>query len=341
MSQDSRKIRFGLWYDFRNPTQWRQSSYRLYREILDQIAWGENNGFDDVWLSEHHFIEDGYLPSILPIAAAVAARTKRIRIVSGVLLVPFHNPVRLAEDIATVGVISGGRFELGAGVGFKREEFEGFGVPFKERGARTNQSLDIIRRALSGETVTFKSEFFDFQNVRVAPEPIQKPHPPIWLGGFTPAALRRVARFGDGFTVPGANRDVYDRYVAELQKENRPTDDIRFASGTWCLIVSDDPEKTFAEAADHIIYQANNYSAWLSAAGLQPLSEHLGDREQLRKSGLLKVVDPDTAISMIRNLIRNVPITHFYSWTLPPGLPPLWAQTHLELFASKVIPVFR
>ena len=243
MSDDSRKIRFGLWYDFRNPAQWRQSSDRLYREILDQIAWGENNGFDDVWLSEHHFIEDGYLPSILPVAAAVAARTKRIRIVSGVLLVPFHNPVRLAEDIATVGVISGGRFELGAGVGFKREEFEGFGVPFKERGARTNQSLYIIRRALSGETVTFKSEFFDFQNVRVAPEPIQKPHPPIWLGGFTPAALRRVARFGDGFTVPGANRDVYDRYVAELQKENRPTDDIRFASGTWCLTYPTIPRK--------------------------------------------------------------------------------------------------
>jgi hypothetical protein len=91
---------------------------------------------------------------------------------------------------------------------------------------------------------------------------------------------------------------VYDRYVAELKKENRPADDIRFASGFWCLIVSDDPEKTFAEAADHIIYQANNYSAWLSAAGLQPLSAHLRDREQLRQSGLLKVVDPDTAITI-------------------------------------------
>jgi len=100
-------------------------------------------------------------------------------------------------------------------------------------------------------------------------------------------------------------------------------------------------EKTFAEAADHIIYQANNYSAWLSAAGLQPLAAHLGDREQLRQSGLLNVVDPDTAISMIRNFAENVPITHFYSWTLPPGLPPRWAQTHLELFASKVIPAFR
>jgi alkanesulfonate monooxygenase SsuD/methylene tetrahydromethanopterin reductase-like flavin-dependent oxidoreductase (luciferase family) len=108
-----------------------------------------------------------------------------------VLLMPLHNPIRLAEDIATVDVISGGRFELGVGIGFKREEFSGFGVSSKERAARTDQSLKIIRRALSGKTVTFKSEFFDFQNVMVTPEPIQKPYPPIWLGGFTPAALRR------------------------------------------------------------------------------------------------------------------------------------------------------
>jgi len=86
MSLNNQNIRFGLWYDFRNPPQWRQASDRLYAETLDQIAWGENAGFDDVWLSEHHFIDDGYLPSILPIASAIAARTKRIRIASGVLL---------------------------------------------------------------------------------------------------------------------------------------------------------------------------------------------------------------------------------------------------------------
>jgi hypothetical protein len=140
--------------------------------------------------------------------------------------------------------------------------------------------------------------------------------------------------------VPGATRDVYDHYVAELKKQNRPTEKIRFASAIWCLIVSKDPAKTFAEAADHIIYQANSYSAWLSAAGLSPLSEHLRDREQLRQSGLLQVVDPDRAVSMIRDFTNNVPVTHFYSWTLPPGLPPRWAQTHLELFASEVIPAF-
>src|SRR5229473_6580393 len=161
MNKDGRKIRFGLWYYFRNPPELLQSSVRLYSESLDQIAWGESHGFHDVWLSEHHFIEDGYLPSILPVAAAIAARTKRIRIASGVLLMPFQNPARLAEDIAVVDIISGGRFELGVGVGFEHEEFEGFGVPFKERGARTNQSLEIIRRLLSGETVTYKSDFFN------------------------------------------------------------------------------------------------------------------------------------------------------------------------------------
>lgn len=341
MSQDNRGVRFGLWYDFRNPPQWRQPSDQLYGEILDQIVWGENNGFDDVWLSEHHLIEDGYLPSVLPIAAAIAARTKRIRIASGVTLLPFHHPVRLAEDIAVVDVISGGRFELGAGVGYKREEFDSFGVPFKERGARTDETLGIVRRLLDGESVTLKNKFFDFKNIRVTPEAIQKPHPPIWVGGFTPAALRRAVRYGDGFSVPDGNRDVYDRYVGELKKENQPIDNIRFASGFSWLIVSNDPEKTFSEAADHIIYQANNYTEWLSKAGLMPNPVYFRDREQLRQSGTLKVVQPDTAITMIRDFITKVPVTHYYSWTLPPGLPPRWAQSHLELFASKVIPAFR
>jgi alkanesulfonate monooxygenase SsuD/methylene tetrahydromethanopterin reductase-like flavin-dependent oxidoreductase (luciferase family) len=157
---DARKIRFGLWYDFRNPTQWRQPSDRLYGEILDQIAWGENNGFDDVWLSEHHFIEDGYLPSMLPAAAAIAARTKRIRIPLGVLLMPFHNPVRLAEDIAVVDAISGGRFELGVGVGYKVEEFEGFQCSVQrtrrtyQRGAPNNQTIAGWRDAhLQGQVL--------------------------------------------------------------------------------------------------------------------------------------------------------------------------------------------
>ena len=96
-------------------------------------------------------------------------------------------------------------------------------------------------------------------------------------------------------------------------KENRPADNLRFASGYWFLIVSDDPKKTFAEAPDHVLYQVNNCSVWLEAGGLQPLAPHLNDREALKESGLLQVVDPDTAIGVIRNLADSVPITHFYS----------------------------
>jgi alkanesulfonate monooxygenase SsuD/methylene tetrahydromethanopterin reductase-like flavin-dependent oxidoreductase (luciferase family) len=140
MSEHRKPLRFGLWYDFRNPGRWHQPADRLYREILDQIAWGEHHGFDDLWLSEHHFIDDGYLPSILPTAAAIAARTSWIRIASGVLLMPFHNPIRLAEDIATVDVFSGGRFELGVGIGSSRKSSkvsasppERIGQPHHER----------------------------------------------------------------------------------------------------------------------------------------------------------------------------------------------------------------
>jgi alkanesulfonate monooxygenase SsuD/methylene tetrahydromethanopterin reductase-like flavin-dependent oxidoreductase (luciferase family) len=334
------KVRFGLWYDFRNPAQWRQPYDRLYGEVLDQVAWAENNGFDDVWLSEHHFIDDGYLPSMLPAAAAIAARTKRIRIPLGVLLMPFHHPVRLAEDIAVVDAISGGRFELGVGVGYKVEEFEGFNVPFSERGSRTNESLQIIRSLLNGDTLTFKGKFFEVNKVKLTPEPIQK-HLPIWVGGFTPPALRRAARYGDGFTAPDASRKVYDAYVGELTKQGKTTDNLMFAGGYRWLICSNDPDQTFNEAADHIIYQSNNYTAWAAKAGQNPNPVHIRDREHLRETGGLKVADPDTCIKMIGEYLDKVPLTHYFSWTLPPGLPPRWAQPHLELFASKVIPAFR
>jgi alkanesulfonate monooxygenase SsuD/methylene tetrahydromethanopterin reductase-like flavin-dependent oxidoreductase (luciferase family) len=140
-------------------------------------------------MSEHHFIEDGYLPSVLPVAAAIAARTKRIRIAPGVLLMPFHNPMRLAEDIAVVDVISGGRLELGVGAGYKLEEFGSFGVPFNERGSRTNEALGIIRRLLEGETVTLKSEFLRSQERQGYPQ--NPSRNPTHLFGWAASPRRR------------------------------------------------------------------------------------------------------------------------------------------------------
>src|SRR5262249_42474082 len=137
MSTNS-QLRFGLWYDFRNPPAWKRPYDQLYGEILEQIAWAEQHGFADISLSQHHLIRDGYSPSLLPIAAAIAARTKKIRIGTSVMLLPFHNPVRLAEDGATVDVISGGRFELGVGRATRSRNSPALPSPVRSAaGART------------------------------------------------------------------------------------------------------------------------------------------------------------------------------------------------------------
>lgn len=334
------KIRFGMWYDFRNPPAWKRPYDQLYNEIIDQIVWGEENGFDDIWLSEHHFIEDGYSPSLLPIAAAIASRTKKIHIGTSVMLLPFHNPVRMAEDAATVDVISGGRFELGVGVGYKVEEFESFAISSKERGARTNEGLEIIRRLWEGETLTFEGKYYTVTKAKLTPEPIQQPRPPIWVGGFTPPALRRAAKYGDGYIGVGPLKEAYERYVTALEKVGKSTTDIRLAGGYFWLIPSEDPDKTWNEAAEHVRYQVNAYAEWSEKAGM-PLFPKLPDIAALRESGLFQVVDVDTCIQMIRDYALETPLTHYYSWTLPPGLPASWIQPHLKLFTSKVIPAFR
>ena len=114
-------MKFGIIHDFRNPRQWRRPFPQFYQEILDQIVRAEELGYDNVWLAEHHFADDGYNPSPLTTAAAIAARTSRIRIGTYVLLMPFRHPVRVAEDATCVDIISNGRFDLGAGQGYAAE----------------------------------------------------------------------------------------------------------------------------------------------------------------------------------------------------------------------------
>ena len=123
---DDDPVRFGLWYDFRNPQQWPRPYESFYTETLDQIAWAEELGYRSVWLTEHHFVPDGYTPSPLVIAGAIAARTKEMLISTSLMLLPLHDPVRLAEDAATLSILSGGRFDLGIGIGYRELEFEAF-----------------------------------------------------------------------------------------------------------------------------------------------------------------------------------------------------------------------
>ena len=171
---------------------------QIYAQALDLAEQAERAGFDSVWVSEHHFVDDGYLPSLLPLCAAIAARTHRVLIGTGVVLAPLHDPLRLAEDAAVTDLISSGRLILGIGLGWREQEFDGLGVPLAERVPRMIARIDTMRRAWRGD-LTPGGARQDLPAVPVRPLPAQPGGPPLWIGASSEPAVRRAGRLADGF----------------------------------------------------------------------------------------------------------------------------------------------
>src|SRR2546426_8682116 len=161
-----------------------------YREITDLVRLAETLGFESAWVSEHHGSGDGYMPSLLPTLAAFASATEHIKLGTGVVLTPFHNPLRLAEDAATVDQISCGRLILGLGLGWREEEFRMFGQQPAERVRRTIDTVEVLRRAWTGERFSYEGKAYSYDRVKITPRPAQEPGVPIYLGGFTDQAVR-------------------------------------------------------------------------------------------------------------------------------------------------------
>jgi alkanesulfonate monooxygenase SsuD/methylene tetrahydromethanopterin reductase-like flavin-dependent oxidoreductase (luciferase family) len=189
-------LRMGVVYDFRNPPESGMRTPDLYAAIMAQVEWLDRLGIDLVWFTEHHFVDDGYLPSWIPVASAMAARTKRVRFSCDVCLLPFNHPIRLAEDLAVLDNISGGRVEIGVGLGYAVHEFRGFGLPVSHRLSYTDEGLEVLTRAFTGERFSFRGKRYDFQDVRITPGYVQPGGPPLWVAALAEAGAARAARFG-------------------------------------------------------------------------------------------------------------------------------------------------
>ena len=196
-------MQIGLLYSLQAPPEYGRPAATVYRDALDEIAWVDANapGIHSVWLTEHHGFADGYLPSPMIVAGAIAARTRRLRIAQGIVLLPLYgHPLRLAEDAAVIDVLSDGRFELGVGMGYRADEFDSFGIDLRTRKGRFEEGLDILRHAFTGERFTYEGRYYNALDAILTPPPVQHTMP-IWLGAATPLSRRRVAPRGHNLLI--------------------------------------------------------------------------------------------------------------------------------------------
>jgi alkanesulfonate monooxygenase SsuD/methylene tetrahydromethanopterin reductase-like flavin-dependent oxidoreductase (luciferase family) len=335
-----RNVKLGYQLDFRNPPGSGREFAQLYADMLAQVELAESLGFDSIWLTEHHFTDDGYLPAMMPVAGAIAARTSRVTIGTFVLLAPFHHPVKLAEDAAVVDVLSNGRLRLGLGLGYRWEEFDGFGVPRRERFGRTLETIDVLRRAWTGEKFDFKGKYFELKGVRVLPRPVSRPHPELLWGAGAPDGIRRGAKLGLGFACVGGRKEI-GIYLDALKQHGK--DPSRYSIvNSRVVYIADSEDAAWNDTRDALMYQAELYGKWLAAAaGTTDPSRVLirPDPDRLRRTSLLG--PPEFVRARISEIVDTTPMTELIMVMQLPGLDPAKARRSLERFGREVLPEVR
>jgi alkanesulfonate monooxygenase SsuD/methylene tetrahydromethanopterin reductase-like flavin-dependent oxidoreductase (luciferase family) len=322
-------IQVGLFFDLRNPPQWKRPWPDHYRQTLDRIVAAEEMGCDAVWFSEHHFLEDGYLPQPLTLAAAVAVRTTRVRIGTAIVLAALRPPVLVAEEVALVDILSGGRVELGIGAGYVPSEYEAYGKDIGKRMTLTAAATAEIRDLLDGDGVT--------------PPPVQRPFP-IWMGHHGPQAVRRAGRLGAG--ILGINAASLAPYQEGLAEGGHDPARARMG-GIVELLLADDPEKATEQLLPFLAYQIDTRRLYpaVGTASSDPVPmtvERL--RTELRTGGSLPgfaVLTPQDAVTHINDLIAGLPIHHVYLRASIAGMPDDMVDRHIELLLSHVRPALQ
>jgi len=313
--------------------------------MLEEISVADEMGFDSVWLTEHHFLADGYCPSLLVTAAAIAVRTKKIRIGTGVLLLPLHNPVKVAEDTAVVDVISGGRLILGLGLGYRQEEFNGFGVSLKARKGRMEEGIEILQKSWADGAFSLDGRYFRIKNLNVTPKPIQKPIP-IWIGAYQEPAIRRVARIGVPLylasvgTIPFLQKEIGQFHNA-LREFGRDPKEIEQPLVRDVYVTEKGKEKGWEEIKEHVTYIYKGYAEWGSMVDRDgnlltdpndPVLEDIA-----KEQGIFGT--PEECIEAIEKFQQALPtLNHLICRFEFPGLNHKRSMRSMELFAKKVMP---
>jgi alkanesulfonate monooxygenase SsuD/methylene tetrahydromethanopterin reductase-like flavin-dependent oxidoreductase (luciferase family) len=334
----AKKLRLGVVYDFRNPPESGMRTQDLYGAIMEQVGWLDGLGLDLVWFTEHHFVEDGYLPSWIPVASAMAARTRHVRFSCDVCLLPFNHPIRLAEDLAVLDNLSGGRVEIGVGMGYAPHEFKGFGFPVARRVSLTDEGLEVLTRAFTGERFSFSGQRYQFEDVKITPGFVQAGGPPLWVAAMAEAGALRAARFGANLLPQGPRERALDPWRAAVVGGGRELGDYRVGIIRSCL-VTDDRERDWPAVRDGERRRMAVYNQFRAAAGGQ--GGVAGITEETRIPQTWVVGNADECVAELAGFIREYGLTDIVTWGVPPGMRPEQMAPSLERFAQDVAPRLR
>jgi alkanesulfonate monooxygenase SsuD/methylene tetrahydromethanopterin reductase-like flavin-dependent oxidoreductase (luciferase family) len=311
------------------------SSAALCAAAIEQAEWAERNGFDAILFGEHHGTDDGYLPSPMILAAAIAARTQRIRLQLGALIAPLSDPLRIAEDVCVLDNISNGRVDITIGIGYVPAEFAMFDVDFKRRAALTEECIVALRSAFSGDWFEYRG-----RRVRVSPKPLQVDGPEIMLAGAVKASATRAAQFGDGFFPTVPTPELNNLYRTECERFGRPVGRIIPMDGPVSVHVSRDPERDWARLGPFMLHEMNQYNRWARESRIKtPFPHDVTEIATLRATGAYYVVTPEDCLALFNR--ERAAGRYIMFNPLCGGLPPDCAWESLELIAAEVLPKFR
>jgi len=321
---------FALRFDLRNPPIGGTTAAERYATALDIVEWADTRGCLAVALSEHHASPDGYLPSPLIMLAAMAARTKNVHLSIAALIAPFHDPLRLAEDLSVLDHLSNGRVSLIIAAGYVREEFEMFGVPSNERAKRVTETIATLKAAFTGQPFEYRG-----RTVTVTPAPFTPGGPGLTLGGSSERAARRAARLGIGF-LPSMP-EIWDFYRDEIAVLGGSDPGPSPIGANRTVALAENVERGWEQMGPYFLHEMNAYGAW-HAAALDAASPYsmVADLDELRRSGSYAVLTPEQYIEELKAQPFPFAMLH----PLCGGMPPELAWSSLHLLESKVAPAF-
>lgn len=316
---------------------------RTFRETVEQVRLAESLGFDAALITEHHIVETGYFPTPLITSAALAMATSSLRVGPGVLLLPLYDPLHVAEHGAMVDIVSEGRLILAVGYGYRQEEFDAFGIPLEERGPRMNEGIRAIRALWTDEVTNFDGRIYQYKNVTQRPQPVQDPHPPIWMAAKQTGAVRLAARvadcwFADPITPMAVQKKRLEAYKQTLDRVGKPMSgfDLPVYREAFC---AETDEKAWELSREGVMFIYQEYLDWghmLDEEGRPVPPGDSGALDMLRKRFVIG--SPETCIREARRIQEELGGTNLVMRMKFPGIPQDEVLKSIRLWGEKVLP---